>query len=349
MSMRIIGLLLIGAALCSAQTGKDYFPTVLGEMWNYQTSVLDSMQQPIAGTATFSKTVFAGGTPIETRPSFMLLTNTAGLTDTTILSVTDTTISRLVRPGSFFNGLAFPSYITSGIGNALTGWYPYLQFKAHVNTPYTLYEFDTTITIDTLVSLPLRVRVSGTRRLTQTITVPAGTFTTQPFDITTTVSVIVASLAFPILSLTDTMYLAQGKWIVKEIQLSTQFPYISIPTLPILAAKIPGYEKVLVSYITDVPRASDTPLLPLTPVLSQNYPNPFNPETEIHFVLPVRQHVRLAVYDLVGREIALLVDGIQVPGEHTVRWSAEGQSSGTYFYKLQTDGYSVTRRMAVLR
>ena len=349
MTMRIIGLLLMSAALCSAQTGKDYFPTVLGEMWNYKTSILDSIQQPIAGATTVSKTVFAGGTPIETRPSFMLLTNTAGLTDTTILSVTDTTISRLVRPFSFFNIPAIPSYITSGIGNALTGWYPYLQFKPHVNVPYTLYEFDTTIAINGLTPLSLRVQVFGTKRFIRTITVPAGTFMTQPFDISATVSVIVSPLAIPILSLTDTMYLAQGKWIVKEVQPSTQFPYISIPTVPIPTVKIPGYEKVLVSYTTDVPRASDAPLLPVTPVLSQNYPNPFNPETEIHFVLAARQRVRLTVHNLLGREIALLVDGIQSPGEHTMRWNAEGQSSGTYFYTLQTDWYSVTRRMAVLR
>jgi hypothetical protein len=76
--------------------------------------------------------------------------------------------------------------------------------------------------------------------------------------------------------------------------------------------------------------------------LSQNYPNPFNPSTTISFQLPALSrvegsavsHVRLKVFDLLGKEIATLVNGNFSPGSHTVRWDASGLASGLYFYRL---------------
>ncbi|MFA3784145.1 T9SS type A sorting domain-containing protein [Melioribacteraceae bacterium 4301-Me] len=83
--------------------------------------------------------------------------------------------------------------------------------------------------------------------------------------------------------------------------------------------------------------------------LYQNYPNPFNPSTTIRFSLPQREHVTLKVFDILGREVAILVDGELNPGEHSVVFDASSLPSGVYFYRLQTGGYVQQRKMVVVK
>jgi len=88
---------------------------------------------------------------------------------------------------------------------------------------------------------------------------------------------------------------------------------------------------------------------PLVYALSQNYPNPFNPATEIRFEVPQAGDVRLAVYDLLGREVAVLVNEKKLPGSYDVRFDATGLSSGVYLYRLKAGNFVQTRRMIVLK
>ena len=89
--------------------------------------------------------------------------------------------------------------------------------------------------------------------------------------------------------------------------------------------------------------------LPAAFSLSQNYPNPFNPSTEIEFQVAAFGRARLAVYDLLGREVSLLVDGTLDPGLHTVRFDAANLASGVYIYRLATQGHTATRTMLLMR
>ena len=73
---------------------------------------------------------------------------------------------------------------------------------------------------------------------------------------------------------------------------------------------------------------------PLTYALMQNYPNPFNPSTQIDFDVPFAGQVSLVVYDIVGREIAVLANGQLEPGHHSATWNAAQQASGVYFAKF---------------
>jgi hypothetical protein len=83
--------------------------------------------------------------------------------------------------------------------------------------------------------------------------------------------------------------------------------------------------------------------------LAQNYPNPFNPRTTIRFDLPVRSDVQLRVYDILGKEIALLVNGEKEEGVHELSFNAAGLASGIYIYQIVTPGFSESRKMILLR
>ena len=89
--------------------------------------------------------------------------------------------------------------------------------------------------------------------------------------------------------------------------------------------------------------------LPGAAALSQNYPNPFNPSTEIAYELSAPEYVRLEVFDMSGRSVAVLADGMRAAGRHSVRFEAGGLPSGLYAYRLQVGGEAIARRMALVR
>jgi hypothetical protein len=84
-------------------------------------------------------------------------------------------------------------------------------------------------------------------------------------------------------------------------------------------------------------------------LLHQNFPNPFNPATRIPYQLASKSHVTLRILDVLGREVATLVDGVEEPGYKSVRFDAGFLSSGIYFYRLSAGTFVQTRRMAVLK
>jgi len=79
------------------------------------------------------------------------------------------------------------------------------------------------------------------------------------------------------------------------------------------------------------------------------YPNPFNPETAVSYRLSAFSDVRLSVFDVLGREAALLVEKEQEAGSYTVIWNATSMPSGTYFATLEIQGMRVSRKMLLLR
>lgn len=83
--------------------------------------------------------------------------------------------------------------------------------------------------------------------------------------------------------------------------------------------------------------------------LSQNYPNPFNPSTLVTYTLPISGNVTLKVYDLVGREVAVLADGFQKAGEYAVSFNASSLASGIYLYQLQSGSFAQVKKMTLLK
>lgn len=89
--------------------------------------------------------------------------------------------------------------------------------------------------------------------------------------------------------------------------------------------------------------------IPTTFALQQNYPNPFNPQTTIPFDLRETAMVRISVYDVLGREVGMLVDGQLQAGQHRVTWEAGDVPSGTYLVRMDVGGQTFTRTMILLK
>jgi hypothetical protein len=89
--------------------------------------------------------------------------------------------------------------------------------------------------------------------------------------------------------------------------------------------------------------------VPVTMELGQNYPNPFNPSTTINFAVPQAGHVRLAVYNMYGQLVDVLVDEVREAGSYTLSWTAGSLPSGTYLYTMQAAGSLVSRSMSLVK
>jgi len=107
------------------------------------------------------------------------------------------------------------------------------------------------------------------------------------------------------------------------------------------------FYKNLFSPLTDVKDQFSE--LPLSFILNQNYPNPFNPVTTIRFQLTESGYTTLKVYDILGKEITVLVNEYKTAGSYQVYFDAKQLSSGTYFYTLQSSGQSITKRMMLIK
>lgn len=98
--------------------------------------------------------------------------------------------------------------------------------------------------------------------------------------------------------------------------------------------------------MTDVHEAD---LHPRESVLFQNYPNPFNPVTSITFDVPRESHVSIKVYDILGQEVATLVNDQKKPGRYVLRWDARSFASGVYFYRMKADEFVATKKLIILK
>jgi hypothetical protein len=138
----------------------------------------------------------------------------------------------------------------------------------------------------------------------------------------------------------------------------SQFPGYFNFKVEILSDGWTYWEDSTMAVVTGVEKED---LLPLTFMLEQNYPNPFNPTTNIRFSVPSgrdlvengrianRGFVSLRVYDLLGNEVATLVNEVKPAGTYEVTWNARNLSSGVYFYKLQAGSYVETKKMLMIK
>jgi len=106
--------------------------------------------------------------------------------------------------------------------------------------------------------------------------------------------------------------------------------------------------------IGEVSGIDDVSQIPKEFALYQNYPNPFNPSTTISFALPKREMVKMKIYDILGREICMLVNKTMEPGIKKVEWDGKNShgypvTSGVYFYRLEAGDYTDTKEMLIIK
>ena len=148
---------------------------------------------------------------------------------------------------------------------------------------------------------------------------------------------------FDLLTLSDTIWIAQDNWIVQDI---IPGQYVDISILPVDPFSIMGLETKLTDEVVSV--KNEEPVLQSF-TLEQNYPNPFNPSTTIRYSIPTSEFVTLKVYDVLGNEVATLVNEEKPAGSFEVNFSAVELSSGIYFYKLQVGSFIETKKMILLK
>jgi hypothetical protein len=147
--------------------------------------------------------------------------------------------------------------------------------------------------------------------------------------------------------------------VYKEFVLNISYLYPTIPDTCQLTATIVGsggvphigstfvIDDLSFGAVTSVDDKGN--LIPNEFALLQNYPNPFNPTTMIQYALPHAANVHLGVYDLLGKEVATLVDGHQDAGSYRAELHASQLPSGIYFYRLQAGQFSEVRKLVLLK
>ena len=109
-----------------------------------------------------------------------------------------------------------------------------------------------------------------------------------------------------------------------------------------------GWSRLHMSPVTSVKEIVGTEI-PSSYGLSQNYPNPFNPTAKINFTIPKAGNVDLRVYNILGQQVAHLVNGFKNAGSYTVSWNASNLSSGIYIYSLEAGNFVISKKMALLK
>ncbi len=108
-----------------------------------------------------------------------------------------------------------------------------------------------------------------------------------------------------------------------------------------------GFWYQIGSILTDGKTNLDSP--PKEFRVEQNYPNPFNPTTIVRFTMPKTYHVRLTLYDMLGRRVTTLIDEEKPAGEYEFTVDAKHLSSGIYFYMMQAGAFTQTRKLTLVR
>jgi len=364
MNLKIIGiLLLLFSQLTFAQTASTYFPSQTGYKWNYESVPLDSLNNPVNSQKFFSIDSFAVTSPYNGKNANVVLSKTGPQSTINFQPYADSIYYSFESSNGFeyfdpelISGLLGNIDSTLGINfltffNSLEGWYSYYRFASNVNQSYQVFRKDTTVTIDS-TTLPLRFELVGKRITDETINTSIGTFTCKKFLLERSLSYLVTippfpPIAFKILGVEETIWLASDNWKVKSFIPSTN---VDLSILGVPAFNVPGLETNIILPITKV---EDEFITATNFELYQNYPNPFNPSTKISWQSPISGWQRLKVYDVLGNEIATLVDDYRVAGKYEIEFTPESSiknpASGLYFYQLKVGNLVETKKMILLK
>jgi hypothetical protein len=238
--------------------------------------------------------------------------------------------------------IPLPGFINflKGIEN----WYSVYRYAQAVNSEYVVFSKDTTISIDT-ISAPIRVKLKVKRLNDETVSTVNGNYLSKKFVTTFGLYYRFFILEIPIVERPDTNWIAPNVWIVKKVT-----PSVNVNLSPIgvpFSFSIPGNIYELTNPSIGIQNISSE--IPAAFTLKQNYPNPFNPETNIQFALTKSEFVSIKVFDILGNEIATLVNEQKQAGTYQVDFKGTALSSGVYFYRMQAGAFTDIKRMTLLK
>jgi hypothetical protein len=344
---------LIGSPL--AQQASDYFPSSTGFEWKYKVTPLDSASNPVANSAYFRIDSFASIADYQGHSANIVESKIGPLQTIQIQPFTDSSFSyaNVTESYVYLSSKNIEDFlkILDGTGTipnfsfvdffaSLQNWYSTYRFSSTENTQYTILQKDTTIFISPF-NLPLQFKYLGTRLSNQTIQTANGSLDCNKFLLQWKVS---ASIFGDLLTLNDTIWIAPSNWIVQDIMPGQYVNNLTV--LGISPFSIPGLETKLTNEITAVESEKSTPT---AFSLKQNYPNPFNPSTKISYTVPERSNVSLRVFNLLGSEVAELVNREMEAGTYRINFNAENLPSGVYLYQLKAGEFTQTKKMILLK
>jgi len=352
--------LFISSTHVYSQQANDYFPSQIGFEWKFKAIPLDSVSNPINSLAYFRMDSFASIENYEGKLANIVLTKSGPLQTILLQPYSDSLFYHTDGTNGFeyFNisnilellleldsleidpNFSFVEFFTS-----LQDWYPVYQFASTVNTEYLLKQVDTSVFISPF-TIPVQFKYLGTRLQDQTIQTVLGSFDCKKFLTQWKVSAFIFSIEYNLLTTNDTIWLAPDNWIVQDIIPGQYVDLDSLPFIQLDPLSIPGLETKLTDEIVSV---KNDELTPNVFVLEQNYPNPFNPTTTIKYNISELSFVTLKVYDVLGNEIATLVNQEKPIGTYEITWNAENLPSGIYFYQLQAGSFVEIKKMVLLR
>jgi hypothetical protein len=345
-----------------AQQASDYFPEYPYARWEYKITVLDSLSNEIDSLSYYrhdkiiDETIFKGKLAkiLQTKSGPAETIHFQPYLDSIFLHFSGTDAYEYFKLGyikilltALDSVLNLPDFNFVDFLTSFENWYSVYRFNQTVNDEYTIFQFDTSILVDN-VTLPLRLDVQGVRLEDDSISIPFGGFVCKKFQRVISLSVILTPPILPpvivtFFSLEDYIWIAEDYWIVRGL-----IPPINVDlselNMNLPSFYIPGLITEL-EYTNIITSVEEDLYIPDEITLSQNYPNPFNPSTKIRFTIPAAEtvhapSVQLIVYDVLGNEVAILVNEEKPAGTYEVEFNSHSGAvrdlaSGVYFYQLK--------------
>ena len=342
-----------------AQTASDYFPAQIGYKWYFESVPLDTLNNPINSLKFFGIDSFAVVTPYNGRTANAVLSKTGTesainytpFLDSLYYSFDGSNGYEYFEPRSV-SGLLGNVDTTLGINfinffNSLQGWYPYYRFASGNNVEYQVFKKDTAVTVNS-ISATIRFELIGKKITDETINTAIGTFSCKKFILEVRISYLLLNIIpVKMFGVEDTLWVSPGNWIVKSYIPTTNvdLSYLGVP-----AFIIPGLETNITTPFTNVEDSYDAVN---NFELYQNYPNPFNPSTNISWQSPVSGWQTLKVYDVLGEQVATLVNEYKSAGSYEVEFQSSVGSlqlaSGVYYYQFRAGDFIQTKKMILIK
>lgn len=364
----ILLYILVTPALAYSQASL-YFPANTGQKWYFKSTPVDTLNTPQDSLSTYRIDSFAVVTTYDGLTANVVLSKN-GLRETVPFQpYTDTTYINL--DGN--NGKTYLSFsainsllgtidttgIDSILGTSLSdllarlasfeGWYTNYRFNNTVNSTYTYFQYDTTITIDT-ITLPMRFELRGKRIADGELVTEIGTFQTKRFVNSFVLSYLLGVPPFVlpvgILTVKDSIWFAPNMWIVQShiptsgIDLSV----FGLPSFTLPGVKITSIPEIIV---TGVEETVSGP--PAGFELLQNYPNPFNPETTVRFTISREGRYSLNLFSVSGEYISEFGSGIYTQGTNKETIRLNNLPSGIYILRLEGEGFSSALKLTLMK